>query len=376
MPHRQDIESRLAAIVASSDDAIISKDLNGTILTWNQGAQRIFGYTAEEVVGKSIRIVIPPDRQSEEDEVLAKIRQGLLVDHFETVRQRKDGTLIDVSVTISPVRSAAGEVVGASKIARDITEQRRLRAVADDASRLKDEFLAVLSHELRTPLNTVLGYARMLRREDKRMSADLRERALEALERNADSLTRLVGDVLDTSRIVTGKLRLALDACVVDAIVVDAIHTIQPAAEAKGIALDVRVEPGLKVLCDRDRMQQVMWNILSNAIKFTLSGGRVTVRSERRGSEITITIADTGIGISPEDMPFVFHRFWQAQTGASREFGGLGLGLALSRHIVELHGGKIVVESAGEGKGTVFAVTLPTATSVRARERHLKPVAR
>src|SRR5262249_27569138 len=161
----------------------------------------------------SIRMIIPADRQSEEDDVLAKIRQGQTVDHFETVRQRKDGTLIDVSVTISPVRTAEGEIVGASKIARDITEQRCLRAIADAASRQKDELLALLSHELRTPLNTVVGYARMLRREDKRMSADLRERALEALERNADLLTRLVNDVLDTSRVVTGKLRLALDAC-------------------------------------------------------------------------------------------------------------------------------------------------------------------
>jgi PAS domain S-box-containing protein len=376
MPHRQDIESRLAAIVASTDDAIVSKDLDGTILTWNDGAQRIFGYTAEEVIGKSIRILIPPDRQSEEDDVLSRIRQGLTVDHFETVRLRKDATLIDVSVTISPVRNAAGEIVGASKIARDITEQRRLRAMADEASRLKDEFLAVLSHELRTPLNTVLGYARMLRREDKRMSADLRERALEALERNADSLTRLVSDVLDTSRVVTGKLRLALDACAVDACVGDAVRTVQPAADAKGIELDIRVDSNLIVLCDRDRMQQVMWNILSNAIKFTPSGGRVTVRGVRHGSGIEITIADTGIGISPEHMPFVFRRFWQAQTGASREFGGLGLGLALSRHIIELHGGSIVAESRGEGLGTVFTVTLPTAAAVRARERNLKPVAR
>ena len=376
MPHRQDSESRLAAIVASSDDAIISKDLNGTILTWNRGAERIFGYTAEEVIGKSIRAIIPPDRQSEEDEVLARIRQGLIVDHFETVRARKDGTLIDVSVTISPVRNAGGEVVGASKIARDITEQRRLRGIADEASRLKDEFLTVLSHELRTPLNTLLGYARMLRREDDRMSPDLRERALDALERNAESLTRLVNDVLDTSQIVTGKLRLALDACAVDLIVLDAIRTVQSPADAKGIALDIRGEPGLTVLCDRDRMQQVLWNILSNAVKFTPSGGRVTVRSERHGGEIRITIADTGIGISPDHLPFVFHRFWQAHTGASREFGGLGLGLALSRHIVELHGGSIAAESAGAGKGTVFAVTLPTATSIRARERHLKPVAK
>src|SRR5262249_13316708 len=170
--------------------------------------------------------------------------------------------------------------------------------------------------------------------------------------------------------------RLALEACAIDAVVMDAIRTIQAAADAKGIALDIRVAPGLSVLCDRDRLQQVMWNILSNAIKFTPSGGRGSVRGERHGGHILISVSDTGIGISPEHLPLVFHRFWQAHTGASREFGGLGLGLALSRHIIELHGGSIVAESAGEGTGTMFTVTLPTASSVRARERNLKPVAR
>jgi len=376
MPNRDDIESRLAAIVESSDDAIVSKDLNGTILSWNRGAERIFGYTANEAIGRSIRIIIPQDRQAEEDNVLARIRQGLSVDHFETVRQRKDGTLVDISVTISPVRNAAGEIVAASKIARDVTEQRRLRVIANEANRQKDEFLALLSHELRTPLNTVLGYTRLLRREDKRMSPELRERALDALERNADSLTRLVNDVLDTSRIVSGKMRLSLDSCQVDDFVQDAVETIQLAADAKGIVLDVLIEPGLTVLCDRDRLLRVMWNILSNAVKFTPSGGRVTVRATRHDSLIAISIRDTGIGISPDNLGFVFHRFWQGHTGASREFGGLGLGLALARHIVELHGGAIVAESAGVGKGTVFTVTLPTAASVRARERKLKPVAR
>jgi PAS domain S-box-containing protein len=376
MPHRPDIESRLAAIVASSDDAIVSKDLDGVILTWNNGAERIFGYTADEAVGKSIRIIIPADRQAEEDNVLARIRAGLTVDHFETVRRHKDGHAIDVSVTVSPVRNRAGEIVGASKIARDVSEQRRLRAVADEASRLKDEFLAVLSHELRTPLNTVLGYARMLRREDQRMSGEMRERALDALERNADALTRLVNDVLDTSRIVTGKLRLTLEACPLDVVIADAERTIQPTADAKAITLDVRVDAALTVLCDRDRLQQVMWNLLSNAIKFTPSGGRVTVRAEARDGKVTASVRDTGIGIAPEHLPFVFHRFWQAQTGASREFGGLGLGLALSRHIVELHGGTILAESAGHGQGTLFTVTLPTASTIRARERNLKPVAK
>ncbi len=376
MPNRGDVASRLAAIVASSDDAIVSKDLDGTILTWNRGAERIFGYTAEEAIGKSIRIIIPADRQKEEDEVLARIRQGLSVDHFETVRQRKDGGLVDISVTVSPVRDAAGTIVGASKIARDVTEQRRLRTVAEDANRLKDEFLAVLSHELRTPLNTVLGYARMLRQEDGRMSAAMRERALDALERNADTLTRLVNEVLDTSRIVTGKLRLTLDSCAIDAVIADALRTIEPAAEAKQIAVEVLVEPGLAVLCDRDRLQQVVWNLLSNAVKFTPAGGRVTVRGIRRGAEIAIAISDTGIGIAPDHLPFVFQRFWQAHTGPSREFGGLGLGLALARYIAELHGGSILADSAGEGQGTVFTVVLPTASAARARERRLTPVAK
>ena len=217
----------------------------------------------------------------------------------------------------------------------------------------------MLSHELRTPLNTVLGYTRMLRRDDERMTGELRERALDALERNADSLSRLVGDVLDTSRIVTGKLRLVLDRCPVDEVVRQAADTIRPGAEAKGVAIEIATEPGLFALADRDRLQQVLWNLLSNAVKFTPSGGRVVVRAERRGASVAISVQDTGIGLSADQTPYVFQRFWQAHTGASREFAGLGIGLALARHLVELHGGTIAAESAGLGRGSVFTVTLP-----------------
>jgi PAS domain S-box-containing protein len=359
MPQRNDSEARLAAIVASSDDAIISKDLTGRITSWNAAAERMFGYTAAEAIGQSITIVIPKERLNEEVEVLSRIRQGLSVDHFETVRRHKDGHAIDISLTVSPIRTSDGEIIGASKIARAVTEHKRQRAIAEEASRLKDEFLAVLSHELRTPLNTVLGYARMLRREDQRMTGELRERALDALERNADALTHLVNDVLDTSRIVTGKLRLVLQQCVLDDVLRDAIDTIQQTADAKGIALSVTMEPGLVVTADRDRLHQVLWNLLSNAIKFTPSGGRVGIRAERGNAVVAISVEDTGIGISEADLPNVFQRFWQAHTGASREFAGLGIGLALARHLVELHGGAISATSRGLGHGSVFTVALP-----------------
>jgi PAS domain S-box-containing protein len=354
-----DFEARLAAIVASSDDAIISKDLNGIVTSWNAAAERMFGYTADEVIGRSITIIIPAARVDEEVLVLSKIRAGLPVEHFETVRQHKDGHLIDISLTVSPIR-AGGRVIGASTVARDITDQRRLREISEEASRLKDEFLAVLSHELRTPLNTVLGYARMLRREDQKMTGPMRERALAALERNADTLARLVNDVLDTSRIVAGKLRLALEESAVAGVIDQAVDTVRPAAEAKGVGLDVQVESGLTVLADRDRLQQVIWNLLSNAIKFTPSGGQITVRAQRHEDSVAISVQDTGIGIAAEHLPQVFQRFWQVHTGASREFAGLGIGLALARHLVELHGGGIVAASAGLGRGALFTVSLPS----------------
>jgi PAS domain S-box-containing protein len=371
MSQYDETEARLAAIVSSSDDAIISKDLNGVIQSWNRGAERVFGFTAEEAIGKNITIVIPEDRLGEETEVLRRIRAGVPVDHFETIRKRKDGELIDISLTVSPIRDSTGRIIGASKIARDVTAQRRLRDQLEQANRMKDEFLAVLSHELRTPLNTVLGYARMLRGRQPQLNDEQRERALDALERNADTLTRLVNDVLDTSRIVTGKLRLTMDAFAIDRVVESAADTVRPAADAKGIALDLHVERSLSVVGDRDRILQVVWNLLSNAIKFTPAGGRVSVTIRRAASGVEVAVADTGIGIEQAHLPYVFQRFWQAQIGASREYGGLGLGLALARHLVELHGGTIGVESAGAGKGTTFTVTLPLAAE---RERYLRAI--
>ena len=368
---QDDTEARLAAIVTSSDDAIISKDLNGIVTSWNRAAEQMFGYTSAEAVGRSIFLIIPDDRRAEEDFVLGRVRAGLGVDHYETIRKRKDGGLLNISLSVSPIRDKTGRIIGASKIARDVTAQRRLQDQLEQANRMKDEFLAVLSHELRTPLNTVLGYTRMLRRDDKLMSGETRERALEALERNADTLTRLVNDVLDTSRIVSGKLRLTMQVCALEEAVESAVDTVLPTAEAKGVDVDVRIERGVIVNGDRDRIQQVMWNLLSNAIKFTPGGGSVTVTQRRAGAAAEIVVADTGIGIARADLPYVFQRFWQAQTGASREYSGLGIGLALARHLVELHGGSIAADSPGRGGGATFTVTLPQAAE---RERHLRAI--
>jgi signal transduction histidine kinase/PAS domain-containing protein/ActR/RegA family two-component response regulator len=229
---------------------------------------------------------------------------------------------------------------------------------ARQANRLKDEFLATLSHELRTPLNAVLGYARMLRSGV--LTTEKRANAIEVLERNAVALNQIVEDVLDVSRIVAGKIRLQVQPVDLSVVLHDAAATVSPAAEARGVRLETHLDPlSATVSGDSDRLQQVVWNLLSNAVKFTPRGGRVELRLEPCESQIQIVVSDTGIGINPEFLPYVFERFRQADSGFSRQHGGLGLGLAIARHIVEMHGGTIAASSAGSGRGAAFIVRLP-----------------
>jgi PAS domain S-box-containing protein len=358
MPFRPEQSlSRLAAIVASSDDAIVSKDLNGNITSWNAAAERMFGWTAAEAVGKHITIIIPAERRQEEDFVLSRIRQGLTVDHFETVRQRKDGSPVEISVTISPIHAPDGTVVGASKIARDITEQKRLRQQAEEANRLKDEFLATLSHELRTPLNTIVGYTAMLMKG--MMDETQRGKAIEVINRNAQVLTSMVGELLESSRMVTGKVRLEIQDADLSQLATEAIENIRPSAIAKQLDLQVHIDPRVQILADPDRLRQVMWNLLTNAVKFTPPGGRIEVDVYAETPSAHIVVRDTGIGVSREGLHHIFKRFWQADTGRMREHGGLGLGLSLSKYLAELHGGTIEASSDGEGRGAEFRVTLP-----------------
>jgi PAS domain S-box-containing protein len=658
----EDAMGQLVAIVESSDDAIVSKDLNGVIRSWNIGAEKLFGYAAEEVIGKSIMILIPPDRADEETRVLESVRRGEKVDHYETVRRRKDGALVEISLTISPLRNKAGNVIGASKIARDITERRRAeqalaegarqqralyqladhlhhaqslddvyaaaldailsslrcdraaislfddagvmrfagwrglsdgyrkavegyssckpderclepicvndvdmdeiddslkavvkgegigafafiplisrgkligkfmtyfnaphvfrddelalsltiarqlafgierkraeklfrqnaaqlalitdtapvfiahcdaqarfkfvnkayagrfgltpvdcigkpipevvgeeayrsfsqyieavlrgepvefeveipyeaigkrfmhcsyapefdangnvdgfvaaitdisarkhaeekiarllaeeqaaREVAEQATRAKDEFLALVSHELRSPLNAILGYTRMLRSDA--VDREGFNKATGVIERSAKAQLQIIEDLLDSARIVTGKLRIepslvdlvpALDA---------ALDTVRSAAEAKGVMLvaNFRRLPEL-VLGDSTRLQQIVWNLLTNAVKFTPEGGQVELRMDEDADHIRIAVSDTGKGIEPEFLPFVFDRFRQADSSSGRRYGGVGLGLSLVKHLVELHGGTITAASEGSGRGAIFTVMLP-----------------
>ena len=380
------VARRLAAIVDNSDDAIVGKDLTSIVTSWNQGAERIFGYTASEMIGTSIKRIIPPERQSEEDDILARLRRGERYDHFETVRLTKDGRRLDVSLTISPIKDAAGRIVGASKIARDITDRKRAeaalrqvqqvaesasaeremllereqaaRAEAERASRMKDEFLATLSHELRTPLNAVLGWATALR------GGSFREQeltqGLQTIERNARVQAQIIDDLLDMSRIISGKVRLDVQRIDLAAVLTAAVDTIRVSAHSKGVRLQTVIDPlNAWISGDPNRLQQVFWNLLNNAIKFTPKGGRVQVLLERVDSHIEVSVIDTGEGISPEFLPYIFDRFQQADASPTRRHGGLGLGLSIVKHLVELHGGTVRAKSGGLGKGSTFIINLP-----------------
>ncbi len=509
------IQSYLAAIVESSDDAIISKDLNGTIQSFNAAAERMFGYTSAEVVGKSITILIPRDRLSEETEILRRLRRGERIDHFETVRMAKDGRLLDISLTVSPVRDAEGKIVGASKIARDISElkraaravaaqqewfrvtlssigdaviasdqsgrvtflnstaermtgwksaeaagkplaevfrvenertqaraenpaervlatgrvvglgnhtvllsrdgsrcpiddsaapildpsgsilgvvlvfrdvterrrveserhaailererllesERQARADAERANRVKDDFVAMVSHELRTPLNAILGWTDLLR--STRPDDATTQHGLEIVARNTRIQSQLISDLLDISRIVSGKLRLEVQRVDPAQAIEASIESVQHAAQQKGVGIRREIDPHAgTVVGDPARLQQIVWNLLTNAIKFTPEGGHAVVGLRRVAGCVEITVTDTGAGIRPALLPDLFERFRHSGI-TTRSCGGLGLGLSIVKHLAELHGGSARAYSAGEGTGATFTVEMPLADESR-----------
>jgi PAS domain S-box-containing protein len=351
-------QARLAAIVESSDDGIIGKNLDGIITSWNRGAARLFGYSAEEAIGRPVTMLMPPDRVNEEPAILERIRRGETIDHYETVRRRKDGTLLDISLTVSPVFDGHGRIVGASKIARDITERKRTERALRDADRKKDEFLATLAHELRNPLAPIMNAVELLNHIGATSPDAVRARG--TIQRQISHLTRLVEDLLNISRISSGKLDLRRQPVELASVINAAVETCQPVVERFKHELTVTLPPQ-PVWIDGDpvRLAQVIGNLCNNACKYTPPNGRVSISAHREGSDAVVTVRDSGIGIPADKLESVFDLFAQVNPSPEREQGGLGIGLHLVKRLVEIHGGTVTARSAGVGAGSEFTVRLP-----------------
>lgn len=361
----------LSSIVESSEDAIISTTPDGIIQSWNRGAERIFGYLAQEIIGQPISIIIPTDRISEEA-VLKRISTGEYIEPYETVRIRKDGRRLDVFVTTSPIKDYRGRIIGASKIARDITHRKeserereellareqRARQQAHEANRLKEEFLAIIFDELRIPLNPTYGWTQLLRMGE--LEPKKQHAVMEALEQNAKTREHVIKQLLDISHMIAGKLRLELRPLNLIPIVEAAIQTVRRAAEAKQIEMKMMLDPSIDpIMVDSDRLQEVVWSLLSNAIKFTPNHGRIDIFLEQVNPYIQIRVKDNGTGISSDLLPYIFDGFRRDEGRNKRPQRGLGLGLSIVQHLVELHGGDVLAESGGETQGTTFIVRLP-----------------
>ena len=368
----------LAAVVESLEDSVVTVDFDAIITSWNKGAERVYGYRAEDVIGQPFaKLALPEDMQ----DLLAKInqvRRGEPVHTYETERIHKDGRRLILSITLSPVKDAHGRVIGVSTVARDISERKRLdkamreilereqaaRAEAERANRLKDEFLASLSHELRNPLNAIAGYAEVLLRAPEAKRIPFVREVAEAISRNVAAQAQIVNELLDLSRLQTGKLVIERRPINLGPIVGDAVASVRAQAEGKGIKLisDYPADP-ITVNADPVRVQQIIWNLVNNAVKFTPRDGRVLVRLSREADRAKLEVEDTGQGIDSEFLPHVFEAFRQANGRTVRAHGGLGIGLALVKQLVDLHDGQIQVHSDGAGRGALFTVWLPLHTT-------------
>jgi len=414
-------EAWLAAIVESSDDAIVGKTLDSVIRSWNRGAQRVFGYESHEIVGKPVYVLIPPERHHEEPEIIARLVRGERVDHYETVRVRKDGSLIDVSLSVSPIRDPGGRIIGAAKVARDVTEAKRLqraerdllhqlqeltteleqqveegqslqeeieqsnneliisladaeaareqaelarreaneaRALAEQANAIKGQFLATMSHELRTPLNAIVGYVDLLELGVHGPLTDAQREDVRRIRRSEAMLHRLVEHVLSFARLESGKLEYRYEGVALDQFLATLEGFIAPRLAQKNLEYRLDCsEASVTVAMDRDKVEQIILNLLSNAVKFT-DRGTIEVRCAVSDSMFRIEVADTGRGIPESVLDSIFEPFTQGDRSLTRTSEGTGLGLSISRQLARAMGGDITVHSV-EGQGSTFAVSLP-----------------
>jgi PAS domain S-box-containing protein len=361
------VRAELVAIVESSEDAIIGEDLFGIITSWNKGAERLFGYAAGEVIGKPLSLLIPAEHPDELPGLLERLRRGERIEHYRTERVHKDGSRVDVSLSISPIKNGEGEVIGAAKIARDIGPQKRLeeelRHRADElaeANRQKDQFLAMLAHELRNPLAPLRTGLHILRQPQ--TTTEVRRQTHDIMERQLHHLGRLVDDLLDVSRVLRGKVQLHKERLDLGQLGRTAVEDRRSLLQQSGLALRLHVpETPVWVMGDPTRLTQILNNLLDNAVKFADGGREVTVSVEADGEhrQAVLSVRDEGIGIEPEILPQLFTPFLQGDRSLDRSRGGLGLGLAMVKGLAELHGGIVEASSEGVGHGAEFFVRLP-----------------
>ncbi|HVV53806.1 MAG TPA: PAS domain S-box protein [Mucilaginibacter sp.] len=358
---RESIEARLAAIVQTSDDAIISKTLEGMITTWNHAAEKMYGYTREEAVGQHISLIIPKDRLSEEDIIIDKIKNGERVDHFETLRVAKDGRFIPVSLTISPIKSASGAIIGASKIARDITKakvaEEKMIRYTEEIKRhnaKKDEFIGVASHELKTPVTSLKGYLQIF--ENQLPDSDRNKIFIRKAVQQVNKLSSLISDLLDVSRIETGKFPLSVSEFDMKQLLTDVLELTQYSSRSHRICFDCG-EEAVMVSADKQRIEQVIINLLSNAIKYSPDADKVNVSLSVGDNKAVVSVQDFGMGISPEQQSRIFSRFYRVEELAAH-ITGMGIGLYISKEIMFRHKGDLRLVSE-PGKGSTFSFELP-----------------
>ena len=355
----------LASIVESSNDPIISKSLDGIIQSWNAAAEQLFGYTADEAVGRHISLIIPPERLAEEEQIIGRLRQGKRIEHYETERVRSNGERITVSLTISPIKDDSGNVIGASKIARDVSQRKRLeddlRRLAADLSatdRRKNEFLATLAHELRNPLAPMSNMLEVLKRTDG--DTEIVKRAHDTLERQLGQMVRLVDDLLDLNRITHDRLELRRSEVELSSVIQQAVEVARPLIDAAGhkLTVDLPREP-IYLNADRARLAQLFGNLLNNSSKYTSPEGSISLSAKRIDGEVLVTVKDNGAGIPQDKLDSIFDMFMQVDRTSEQSQAGLGIGLTLVKRLTEMHGGSIEARSAGEGQGSEFVVRLP-----------------
>jgi PAS domain S-box-containing protein len=363
----------LASIVESSGDAIISEDLNGVINSWNEGATRLFGYSATEALGQPVTLIDPSGLEEEKNRLLARLLQGERVSQYETARLTKDGRRLDVSITLSPLYNEKGAIVGASKMVRDITQRKHAERALQESDRNKEEFLPTLAHELRNPLASISGALHLIQLPT--VEAAQRAKAYAIMERQLQQIIRLVEDLVDVSRISRGKIELRKERIALIEAVNIAAETVKPLMEANRhvFSIDLAKE-AFWLDADLTRLSQIFINLLNNAANYTPAGGHIGLSATAEGDAVAVRVRDNGIGIPASMLPKVFDMFEQATHPAERSQKGLGIGLTLVKKLVEMHGGNVEVHSEGKGKGSEFMVRLPLAAPPQAtRPSEAKP---